>query len=256
MKPVFGYCRVSGHSQLDGDGFPRQQEVIETYCARKGFRVVRWFMEKAVSGEAHTADRPAYVEMLSLAGPATAQTVIVERADRLARNLAVCELACEEARDSGVQILEAASDTDLTNSDDPTRVLIRQVLGALAEWNKNSLVKRLRAARERIRAEKGRCGGPHPCTTPSGGRHLVRTICDFRDNWGFSYAEIARELTKRGFKPTQGSPVWHRSTVQYLYAREKELREDGYKPFKSEKPKQHPKGGCPELLAGLPVSEL
>ena len=29
MIPAVGYCRVSGKSQLDGDGFPRQRQAPE-----------------------------------------------------------------------------------------------------------------------------------------------------------------------------------------------------------------------------------
>jgi hypothetical protein len=46
----------------------------------------------------------------------------------------------------GSRIL-TADGVDLTSSDDPTRRPIRQVLGAVAEFEKNVVVLRLRAAR-------------------------------------------------------------------------------------------------------------
>ena len=52
--------------------------------------------------------------------------------DRLARDLLVSEVLLAQFRDLGVRVVAADSGTDLTAADeDPTRVLIRQVLGAV-----------------------------------------------------------------------------------------------------------------------------
>ncbi len=208
-KPVFGYLRVSGKGQIEGDGFDRQRETISNFCLRTNRKVVRWFKDGAVSGEVDTADREGFAEMISLTGEATTMEVIVERADRLGRTLAVCEIACEEARKIGVTILEAASETDLTNSDDPTRVLIRQVLGSLAEWNKNVQVKRLRDARQRIKQRTGRCEGAKPNPIPEDTLSLIRVM---RGN-GWDYRRIASELNRRHTPTLTGKGVWGPSAV-------------------------------------------
>lgn len=159
MKRVLGYLRVSGKGQLDGDGFDRQRDAITAFAVSKGWAVARFFEEQAVSGTVEAMDRPAFCEMMKFTG-GQFDTIIVERADRLARDLIVSELLFEEARKSGVKIFEAASGEELVNADsDPTRKLIRQVLGALAEWNRNEIVKKLAAARKRIRMATGRCEG-------------------------------------------------------------------------------------------------
>jgi len=55
--------------------------------------------------------------------------VLVERAGRLARDLLVSEVILGQFRDLGVRVVAAAGGTDLTAADeDPTRILIRQVL--------------------------------------------------------------------------------------------------------------------------------
>lgn len=214
---VFAYLRVSGKGQLDGDGFPRQQEEIEKYCARKGWVVSRTFAEKGVTGT--SVDRPAFAEMLGLTGPGTSNIIVVERADRLARDLIVNELLVKEAIDRGVKIFEAASDTDLTNSDDPTRVMIRQILAVLAEWNKSVTVKRLRAARDRIRSQTGRCEGPKPFELATQrGTELVRSIYEMHER-GMSFAEIAQYFNKNHILTPKGKTYWHKSTVQKFYER-------------------------------------
>ena len=47
-------------------------------------------------------------------------------------------------------------------SQDPTRVLMRQIMGAFAQYERAVIVSRTRTARERIRARGGRCEGQAP----------------------------------------------------------------------------------------------
>jgi DNA invertase Pin-like site-specific DNA recombinase len=44
-------------------------------------------------------------------------------------------------------------------SDDPTRTLMRQVLGAFFEYERSMIVSKLRSARQRMKARTGRCEG-------------------------------------------------------------------------------------------------
>jgi DNA invertase Pin-like site-specific DNA recombinase len=57
--------------------------------------------------------------------------------------------------------LNAASAPDFFIEDTPTAVLVRQVLGAIAQFEKASLVAKLKAARDRKRArvENLKAGG-------------------------------------------------------------------------------------------------
>jgi DNA invertase Pin-like site-specific DNA recombinase len=52
-----------------------------------------------------------------------------------------------------------ASAPDFFVEDTPTAVLVRQVLGAIAQFEKASLVAKLKAARDRKRAAAGKCEG-------------------------------------------------------------------------------------------------
>ena len=55
--------------------------------------------------------------------------------------------------------LVPASAPDFFQTDTPTAVLVRQVLGAISEFEKTSLVAKLKAARDRKREATGKCGG-------------------------------------------------------------------------------------------------
>lgn len=251
MKRVFGYLRFSSKGQIDGDSFDRQREAIEKFCATKEFRVVRWFEEKAVSGTVEAMDRPAFGEMLLLCGEQF-DTIVVERADRLARDLIVSELLFEEARKLKVKIFEAASGEELVNADsDPTRKLIRQVLGALSEWSKNEIVKKLRVARERIRRERGKCEGRAAWEDLNPENRLraeeIVIWVELKGPDGLrkhSLAGIARHLNEWEVPSPGGlDKKWSRSNVFDVYNRMIE---------KSRRPKPNPNGHDRRLLpAGL-----
>jgi hypothetical protein len=72
----------------------------------------------------------------------------------------VSEVLLQQFRDRGVTVFECEGGTELTVADnEPTRLLIRQVLAAVAQFDKSCLVANLRAARNRVRKETGRCEG-------------------------------------------------------------------------------------------------
>jgi len=78
----------------------------------------------------------------------------------LARDLLVGEVILNQFRELGVRAIAADGGTELTaGDDDPTRVLIRQVLGAVAQFEKAVIVSKLKAARVRKRRAEGRCEG-------------------------------------------------------------------------------------------------
>ena len=58
----------------------------------------------------------------------------------------------------GVRVLTANGD-DLTDSGDPSRVMMRQIAGSFAEYEKARLVSKLKGARERKRTAAGKCEG-------------------------------------------------------------------------------------------------
>ena len=93
MTKAFSYLRVSGKGQVSGDGFPRQRAAIKAYAKANGFAIVREFADEGVSGAMETTDRPAFAEMVATLHSNGVRTVIVEKLDRLARDLMVQEAA-------------------------------------------------------------------------------------------------------------------------------------------------------------------
>jgi DNA invertase Pin-like site-specific DNA recombinase len=121
---------------------------------------VHIFREKGVSGTTDTADRPAWRSMLAEILADGVRAIVIERLDRLARDLMVQEYIIADCQKRGIVLLSTA-EPDLCSSD-PTRVLMRQILGAIAAYDKSMIVLKLRGARERKRAQSGRCEGAKP----------------------------------------------------------------------------------------------
>ena len=61
----------------------------------------------------------------------------------------------------GISIIPASA-PDFFTEDTPTAVLVRQVLGAISQFEKASAVAKLAAARKRKREREGRCEGRKP----------------------------------------------------------------------------------------------
>jgi DNA invertase Pin-like site-specific DNA recombinase len=149
--------------------------------------------------------------------------VLVERADRLARDLMVGEVLLAEFRKLGVTVIAADSGTDLTaGDDDPTRVLIRQVLGAVAQFEKSVIVAKLRAARIRKRKATGRCEGRKPFGTRPGEADVLALIHKLRrkprGGKSLSFDRIAARLNSEGVSTRTGKP-WAGATVCGILAR-------------------------------------
>jgi DNA invertase Pin-like site-specific DNA recombinase len=82
----------------------------------------------------------------------------VESPDRFARDLAVQLAGHSFLKGMGVALVPATA-PDYFLEDTPTAVLVRQVLGAIAQFEKASLVAKLKAARDRKIAAGIKCGG-------------------------------------------------------------------------------------------------
>jgi len=218
---AFSYLRVSGKGQISGDGFPRQRDTVTRYAKRHQIEIEREFCEKGVSGTKDAFDREALTELFIAIKANGVRLVLVERADRLARDLMISEILLGEFRKIGVKVISAECGTELTVEDnDPTKKLIRQVLGAISEWEKSVVVQKLRAARMRIRKTDGRCEGRKPYGFTEFEKSVITNMLAYRSK-GLSISEIANQLNLEGIKPRTINrvgiqPKWHTTTVQRI----------------------------------------
>jgi DNA invertase Pin-like site-specific DNA recombinase len=93
-------------------------------------------------------------------------------------------------------------------------VLVRQVLGAIAQFEKASLVAKLRAARDRKKAATGKCGGRK---SHGEARPEVVALAKELQGGGMSLRKISDALAAEGYLTAGGKP-YAASAVQAMLA--------------------------------------
>jgi site-specific DNA recombinase len=215
MEKVFCYLRVSGDSQIDGDGFPRQLAAIRSYAKTHGFRLARIFREEGITGSRETMDRPAWAEMMAALHANGVRKIIIEKLDRLSRSLLIQEAAIAELAKNGFTLI-SVHEPDLM-SDDPTRVAFRQMMGVFSQYEKAQIVAKLRGARMRKKAATGRCEGRKPFGFRDGEQPVLEQMRTLRAG-GLSYRKIAARLNDQELAPRAGKS-WHAYSVQKILRR-------------------------------------
>jgi DNA invertase Pin-like site-specific DNA recombinase len=203
------YLRTSSAANVgaDKDSDKRQRLAIEAFAERAGYCLVGEYYDAAVSGADPVDQRPGFAEMLRHLAANGAKTIIVESPDRFARDLAVQLAGHDMLKALGIAIIPA-SVPDFFTEDTPTAVLVRQVLGAISQFEKASAVAKLAAARKRKREREGRCEGRKPLSeikpeVVARARKLRRR----RPKAGqLSLREVSKELATRGFLNELGKP--------------------------------------------------
>lgn len=206
---AIAYFRTSSAANVDGDSEARQRKAVVSYATRAGLELVAEFYDAAVSGADPVDLRPGFKALLAAIASRGARKIIVETANRFARDLIVQETGWRYLRSLGVELI-AANSPNAFLDDTPTAVLIRQILGAVAQFEKAALVLKLRAARER----SGRKGGRKPIfkTAPEAVALARSPACD-----GLSLREIAAALADAGFTTKAGNVYSASAVSRMLY---------------------------------------
>jgi DNA invertase Pin-like site-specific DNA recombinase len=215
------YLRTSSRTNVgpDKDSDKRQLASIEAYAKAAGLEIVATFYDTAVSGADPVGNRPGFAEMLERLLSNGARTIVVESPDRFARDLMVQLAGHDMLKAKGITLIAASAPTFFLE-DTPTAVLVRQVLGAIAQFEKAGLVAKLAAARKRKRMATGKCEGrkSHAEVRPETvalAKHLARK----RPKGGqMSLRAVSAEMAKQGFLNERGVAFNHKSIASMLAA--------------------------------------
>jgi DNA invertase Pin-like site-specific DNA recombinase len=123
----------------------RQRAAIASFAKAHSYRIVDEFYDAAVSGADPVAERPGFKAMLDRIAGNGVRVILVESPDRFARDLSVQITGHDYLRSLGVELVPTSA-PDFFTTDTPTAVLVRQVLGAVSQFEKANLVAKLRAA--------------------------------------------------------------------------------------------------------------
>lgn len=214
MTKAFAYLRVSGKGQVDGDGFPRQLKAIQEYASRSDHKIVKVFREEGVSGTLE--NRPELLQLMATLYSNGVKLVLIEKLDRLARDLMVQETIIADLRKHGVELI-SVMESDLCQ-DDPTRKLMRQIFGAIAEYEKTMIVLKLRVSRERAKTRNGKCEGRKAYGQWPGEAPILERMRAMRAS-GESFEGIAATLNNEGVRARTGGK-WFGSTVGKILGRD------------------------------------
>lgn len=209
-KPAaVAYYRTSSAANVgaDKDSERRQREAVASYAKGAKLDLVAEFYDAAVSGADPVDQRPGFVKLLDHCATHGVGIVLVENASRFARDLAVQLTGHALLRGRGIELVPVDAPTHFTDPT-PTAEMVRSVLGAVSQFEKASLVAKLKGARERKRAATGRCEGrkPVPAEVVAHARRLARK--NPRTGTKRSLREISTELAKLGHVGPSGAPYF------------------------------------------------
>jgi DNA invertase Pin-like site-specific DNA recombinase len=204
---ALAYLRTSSAQNVGGDSDQRQREAIQRFAKAHGYELVGEFYDAAVSGADPIETRPGFAAMLERVEGNGVRVVLVEDASRFARSVIAQELGVLAMQARGVRVLTASGE-DLTSTDDPAKVMMRQIAGAFAQYEKARLVAKLKGARDRKSAElgrriEGRKG--YAETNPElvrEAKRLARRSPKIGEKR--SLRQIAAELGRLGYRTTKG----------------------------------------------------
>lgn len=218
MTTIVGYLRTSTDSQ--DEGLETQRAEIEKWATAQGLGVSSWFTDEGISGSNGLETRLGLAECLAQRSAG----IVVYKLDRLARDLVVQETILAEAKRQGTRIYSTLPTEDAYLQDDPadpTRKLIRQVLGAVADYERAMIRLRMSAGAARKRAEGGYAGGgvpfgyrvnpvTHDLEEAPGEQETLALMRELRKS--HSLRSVASLLDAQGLQPRKGER-WHPNSV-------------------------------------------
>lgn len=217
-----GYGRVSTETQMDGFGPEIQRDSIAELAAAEGLDLVAVFMDEGVSGSEGLDTRTELAKALDFLAANPGATLIIPRLDRLARDLMVQESVLADIWKMGATVL-SCSETERTycrpdSPDDPARTLIRQVLGAVAAYERAMIRLRMTRGRRRLLDQQGWAGGPEPYGWSDDAERATLSHMMHERGHGTSWGVIAGQLNRSDRRKRNGRD-WTAQEVQRTYAR-------------------------------------
>lgn len=228
------YARTSTKNGPGSDSLVAQEQHCTAWAHDHGHEVVGVHRDEELSGALGIVDRPALAAALLSIEQGEADGLVVQRIDRLARELHVQEVALASAWNLGdrVAVFEAAEGREIRRDDpdDPHRRFLRQVMGAAAELERGLIKARLRGGRRRKAALGGYTGGKplHPrygyelvdgeYVPIDAQQTVVRRILELRAQQK-TWQAVADDLNETGVPPPSGA-AWYAMTARRIAQRE------------------------------------
>lgn len=165
---LVGYLRVSSRAQAQahaerGAGLDTQKAGIGAWCEAEGHEIVGWYVDKVPSGAQYLAQRVGLADALDAVESGAAEGIVVYKLDRWARDVVLQEqLLAELYRSDGslFSSWEGGRENEYLGADvGPSRKMVRQILGAVADYERAMIRLRMVAGAKRKTAAGGYAWG-------------------------------------------------------------------------------------------------
>jgi DNA invertase Pin-like site-specific DNA recombinase len=200
----------------DKDSLPRQQDAVRAYAQANGLQIVREFYDAAVSGADPVMSRAGFADMLAYILGNGARIVLVENASRFARDHMVQALGHDLLKKHGITLIPVDAPTHFTE-DSPTANMLRTIISAVSQFEKEALVLKLRKSRDRKSTAAGERIEGNPRWKALRNPQAIAAARAARQR-GLSLRAIAHELAQAGLCSASGKAYGAQSIKRMLGA--------------------------------------
>ncbi len=209
-----GYIRVSTDKQAEhGVSLEAQKGKLTAYAALYDVQLLDVIVDAGVS--AKTLERPGLQRALGMLRKGQANALLVAKLDRLTRSVKDLGALVEDYFSSDAIVLLSVADSIDTRT--AAGRLVLNVLGSVAQWERETIGERTAEALSHIRAQGQKTGGdiPYGFTLAADGQTLVPdageqalldAIQEARQR-GLTQRAVVAELTRQGFTTRKGTAL-------------------------------------------------
>ena len=172
------YVRVSTKKQDETNQLPRLREISNN----RGFEVYREYSDEASGRD---ANRPGWKELMQDASEHRFDAILVTKLDRVMRSLVQLNITMTNLQSYGVKLI--CADIGEIDYSSPMGKVQMQIIGAIAEWEREIIVQRTKEGIEAKKLQGIRLGRKRRDDIP------IDTIVKLRLA-GNSWKSIARDL--------------------------------------------------------------
>lgn len=208
MTNAYGYCRFSSDRQNECS-IEAQKNAIKIYAKDKGYHIVDWYCDRAISGK--TANhRPEFLKMFEDLKKGETKAVLIHKLDRFSRSQADYAIYTRQLELMEVELVSVMERLD----DSPSGKLLQSVISSINEFYVNNLSHevmkglKLNASKAIFNGGKPPLGykivNQHYEIEPEEAQavHLIFSLYD----QGYHYGQIQHQLNALGYKTKTGKP--------------------------------------------------
>lgn len=216
------YMRYSSAAQSE-QSIEGQERVCTEYCDKKGYNIVRKYIDRATSAFKDTDKRTQFQKMIKDSEKGLWDAVIVYKLDRFARNRYDSAMYKSRLRKNNVRVISATENI----SDDPEGVILESVLEGMAEFYSKELSQKVTRGMRETALKCNSTGGTIPLgykvknkkyVVDEVNAEIVREAFDLY-NKNYPINEICDIFNDKGYKTAYNKPFNKNSFARILINR-------------------------------------